>query len=235
MNYQEHSLLTSQEDAVFDVVREAGFDPNEFEWSSKVGDTYNGMVPCLIHKPTRSIFTFDFDRQYNQHCAEWSPGEQQPTEKTTAGEGWPFMLHVLSIWLENVERERSSPNLWARLAGQRELFAGGTTGRPENNSRFNIEEQAQVAEQLDEIRELLVQTYQLDGEQLKAIEAGLGDLRESSTRMGRREWLIMVVGTIATWALAGLVPPGGAQEVLTLALRGLGDLFGGGLPQLPRA
>jgi len=75
-------------------------------------DVRAGSVPSLIHAPTGSEFVFDFEPQYGQHCAVWSPGEQRPTDKANAGsDGWPFMLHVLGIWLENVKRERSSPNL----------------------------------------------------------------------------------------------------------------------------
>jgi hypothetical protein len=232
--YQEHTLLASQQDAVFEVVRGEGFDPSEFHWSSRYGDVYGGSVPSLFHVPTGSEFIFDFDPQYGQHCPEWSPGEQQPRDKAPGGD-WRFMYAALSHWLENIERERSSPNLWAELNKQRELFAATEpSGRQgdESNAPFTAEEQAQVATQLNEIKEVLVQNHQADR---RALESRIEYLREASTRMGRRDWLNIFVGTIFSWALTGLAPPEGVREVLALAAHGLGHLFGGGVPQLPIA
>jgi hypothetical protein len=137
-------------------------------------------------------------------------------------------------WLKNLERERSAPNFWAQLDKQRELLAATepTGDGDEDNSPFNPEEQDQIAAQLNEIKELLVQTHQVDR---RALESRIDYLREASTRMGRRDWLNIFIGTIFGWALNGLVPPEGVREVLFVAAHGLGHLFGGGMPQLPMA
>jgi hypothetical protein len=230
--YPEHILLDSQWDAAYDVIKALGFNPSDFARATTFGRNYNGMVPNLIHVPSGSEFVFDFDPQQEKHAAEWSPGEEQPRDKTTMMD-WQLVLGVLTIWLQNVKREQTTPNFWERIGQERDLLAAtGPTGDTDN-SPFSLDEQGEVAKQLNEVKELLARTYQLDGEQLNGIQAGLDDLRESSQRMGRREWLMMFVGTVTTWVLTGLIPPEGAPKVLNLALRGLGHLFGGGMPELP--
>jgi hypothetical protein len=232
-SYPEHILLTSQTDEVYGIVRSAGFDPNEFTWGKKYGEVYGAMVPVLIHKPTSFDFVFDFDPKYDLHAAEWSPGEETPRDKSVNLQ-WPLVLQCVSIWLENVERERSTPDLWAQLEKQRELLAASAPFEQDdaNNSPFTPDEQQQIEAQLDEIKELLVQTHQADG---RALESSIEYLREASTRMGRRDWLTIFIGTIFGWALNGLVPPEGVRQALALAAHGLGHLFGGGVPQLPIA
>lgn len=132
--------------------------------------------------------------------------------------------------LKNVERERSSPNFWAELGKQGKLLGATESSDNTDNSPFTPEEQVEVAKQLNEIKELLVQTHQADP---AALESRIDYLIDASTRMGRRDWLNIFIGGIFSWALTGLVPPEGVREVLAIASHGLGHLFGGGVPQLP--
>jgi hypothetical protein len=232
VGYQEHTLLTSQRDIVFKLVGQSGFEHLDFEWSRKFGERYKNEVPCLVHRPTGSYFLFDFDPPLGGHCVEWSPAEQQPVDRANPGD-WPSVLMYLQHWLENVEREQSSPNLWAELGRERELLAAtAPTDNIADNSPFSPAEQAQVAVQLNEIKELLVQTHQADQQ---VLEARIDYLIEASTRMGRRDWLNIFIGGIFGWALNGIVPPEGVREVLALTAHGLGHLFGGAVPQLPLA
>lgn len=214
-------------------MQEAGFDPSEFEWANARGEYFEGRVPCLVHTPTRSTFVFDFWRGQSRHRAEFTPGVDTTVAEAVTGD-WATQLKAVQLWLTNVQREQSSPNLWAELEKQRELLAAaaGSRSGEDSNSPFDLEEQAQIAAQLNEIKELLVQTHQADR---LALESRIEYLREASTRMGRRDWLNIFIGTIFGWALNGLVPPEGVREVLTMATHGLGHLFGGGLPQLPMA
>jgi hypothetical protein len=227
--YPQHKLLTSQQDTVFALVRGSGFDPIEFEWTSTFGDSFKNTVPCLVHKPTDSAFTFDFDSFRGDHCVEYTPGSERPTNRYDAGD-WATVTLYVRNWLENVERERSSPNFWAELGKQRELLSATEPSGDDDNSPFTPEEQAEVVKQLHEIKELLVQTHQADP---AALESRVDYLIDASTRMGRRDWLNIFYGGIFSWALTGLVPPEGVREVLAIASQGLGHLFGGGVPQLP--
>jgi hypothetical protein len=140
------------------------------------------------------------------------------------------MLGLVTMWLENVRRERSSPNLWAMLDEQRELLAASEPTGDTANTPFSPEEQRQIAAQLNEIKQLLVNNHGADP---KALERRIEELEEFARRSGRREWLIMFFGTMLTWTLEGLIPPEGLRAGLAFAAHTLGHLFGGGVPQLP--
>ena len=104
---RDHVLLRSQKDSVYEVIEAAGFDPTEFEWKRIRGRVYDGNVPSLVHQPSQSRFVFDFDSKGDSHCAEWIPGKEKLIDRDRAGsDGWPLILHLVGIWLENVKRER---------------------------------------------------------------------------------------------------------------------------------
>jgi hypothetical protein len=226
----EHFLLPTQQDAVYRVIQGAELDPIDFEWSRLTGEKFVGTIPCLTHTPSQFRFAFDFD-ELNNHHAVYTLGEQRPTGRVNAGD-WPTELRFVGEWLDNLKRETLSPNLWAGVDRQRKFVAATEPGGSDN-SPFNPQEQAQIAAQLNEIKELLVRTEQLEGERLRAIEARLDYLRDASTRMGRRDWLNIFYGTIFAWALTALIPPDGVREVLIVTAHGIEHLFGGELPQLP--
>jgi hypothetical protein len=227
--HEEHALLTSQQNQVYKAVGRTALGHLEFEWTTRTGELYDGTVPCLLHRPSGSYFIFDFAPRGVGHSVEYSPGEQQPVDAADPGD-WPSVLMYLQHWLENVEREQSSPNLWAELERERKLLAAVSDDRIVDNSPFTPEERAQVAAQLDEIKELLVQTHDVER---PAVEARIEYLVDASTRMGRRDWLNIFIGGIFGWALNGLVPPEGVREVLALAAHGLAHLPSDGELEAP--
>ena len=229
MGYQEHTLLPTQWDAVFLAIEEVGFDPREFDRSTAHSEGYDGEAPLLTHKPSGAWFFFDFEEWKGRHSPRWNPGEEKPVDGAEDVE-WKFVLIALRTWLRNVERELSSPNLWALLDQQHELLAATEPTGDTANTPFSPEEQQQIAAQLNEIKQLLVSGHGADP---KMLEARIEELEEASTRLGRRDWLLMFLGVSLTWTLEGLIPPEGLQEVLMFAAHTLGHLFGGGVPQLP--
>jgi hypothetical protein len=226
----EHVLLTSQWDSVFEAIGDDGFDPAEFTRTTIHGDVFGNTVPRLVHEPTGSDFVFDFHERSGGHAPNWSPGEQRPRDVAQSANDWPTTLILVRMWLRNVERERSSLDLWAMLDQQRELLAATEATGDTANTPFSPEEQAQISEQLNEMKQLLVQQHGADP---RALESRIEELEEASTRIGRREWLLMFLGAIFHWTLTGLIPPEGLRAVLKLAAVGIGHLFGGGVPELP--
>jgi hypothetical protein len=228
-----HSLLKSQKNSVFEIVQSAGLDPAEFEWTERRSIDSPIPAPALVHRPSNAWFTFDFDALAQHHLGHYSPGTETAEDVMRAG-SWAAHLTNVAQWLQNLKREFYAPNLWDELAKQRELTAATEPSDDADNAPFTLEEQEKIASQLREIRELLVRTERLEGERLRAVESRLDYLQEASTRMGRRDWLNIFYGAVFSWALTALVSPDSAREVLIAAAQGLGDLFGGGIPQLPR-
>jgi len=66
-SYPTHTLLDSQWDAVYLVIRRLGFIPPEFERGTTVPAPPTKVVPQLVHTPTDFKFTFDYDQNRRSH------------------------------------------------------------------------------------------------------------------------------------------------------------------------
>ena len=109
-------LLQSQRNEIFQLVRESGLDPLNFRWFELSGD-YGSTRPALIHRPSKSYFIFDFDS--GRWSVEYEPGEDRPVQTFGAGSWAKVVPDQFRLWLKNVEREYTAPDLWAELANGR--------------------------------------------------------------------------------------------------------------------
>jgi hypothetical protein len=236
---RDHYLLTTQKNAVLAVIRTHGLDPREFEWSTtttRVNDYGPGWVPLsvphLTHAPSGSTFTFDFSEDRRVPVAIYSPADETPEEVYGVGT-WTEMLMRVDMWVSNLKRQYTTPDLWAELERERELFAGRYEAV--ENTPFSTAEQLQIARQLDEVKAYLRQTYELTADQQRAIEVRLDYLVDAASRMHRLDWRNAFVGAFVGVLLEAALPERPVRDVLNVALRGLGHLFGVELPELPAA
>jgi hypothetical protein len=94
------------------------------------------------------------------------------------------------------------------------------------NTLFNIGEQAEISEQIQQIKAWIKKTYELSGEQWARVKARLDEADQASRRIGRKDWRIMFYGTGSSLILSNLIPPRAAQHILVLTVHGRAHLFG---------
>jgi hypothetical protein len=205
-------------------------NPAEFERANISSPRANGFVPVLRHLPSEASFTFDFED--NQHWANYTPGYDRPLDERAAG-NWDGQLNYVKQWLGYLKREWLAPNLWAELQAQRDLVAG-LAEHADGNTPFTNEEQAEIARKLGEVKTYVRQTRDLTGAQYEAIETKLDYLAGAAGRLGRFDWRNTFVGAFVGAVIQSELPPEPVQDILNLALRGLGHLFGVHIPELPR-
>jgi hypothetical protein len=147
---------------------------------------------------------------------------------------WTKVPEKVRQWAEEVKRDVDTPDLWADLQREREILAGARYEAVEN-TLFTLDEQAQIAKQLREIKEYLKKTYSLSGEQMSRVEAKLDEAEEAACRIGRKDWLLLFCGVMFTLIVTGLLPPEAVQHIILIAVHGLDHLLGGGgrPPELP--
>jgi hypothetical protein len=235
----DHFLLRSQENNVFAAIQAAGLNPEEFEWTTDYsnfahGDAAGMRVPVLQHKPSNAFFIFDWsvNRTPEQHVAFYTPGLDQPHDTRHAG-NWESQLGYVRSWLEYLRREWEAPDLWAELASGREL-GSVVSDAVTDNSPFNPQERAEISQKLEEVKRYVRQTYELNEAQYDAIDARLDYLVDAAARLGRVDWRNAFVGAFLGAVVQAVLPPEPVRDVVSLALRGLGHLFGVHIPELPR-
>jgi hypothetical protein len=128
---------------------------------------------------------------------------------------------AVAAWLANL------PDLWADLKEAKEWTARVRNETPENTP-FTPAEQAQISNQLREIKASLRENFDLTAEQLSEIGERLDEAEEASHRLGRKDWVLLFTGTAFSLIIAGTVTPDVAHHMLTMALHGLSHLFLGG-------
>lgn len=216
-----HTLLTSQQDDVFEHITAAGFDPREFEWTvwARAGED---TAQALRHS-SGGFFEF---RHYNQNRFGYcSPGRDTREQGIFPdGGSWKTLLLGVGVWLGWLEREISAPNLWGQLAIEGELMA--TPPALTENKAFTNEELTQIATRLEELKRYARQAYQLTPGQQEAVDARLDYLVDAASRTPRRDWHTLFVGTLVGLALDVVVPADAARGLLVVGLRSLGHLFG---------
>lgn len=203
---------------IFEAVKAGGLDPRECTFD------YDDAGARITHVPSASYFLLEGD--VNQYTAKAVVGGSQR---------WPLGLRLFWVevektvwlWAKDVEQDVATPDLWAELQAEREILTGARYEDVEN-APFNADEQAEIAEQLRQIKEFVKKTYSLSDSQRLSLEAKLDDIEAAAGRVGRKDWLLLVCGVMFSAIVTGLLPPEAVQEILAMLLHGLDHLFGGG-------
>jgi hypothetical protein len=95
-----------------------------------------------------------------------------------------------------------------------------------DNKPFNAEEQKLIIQKLDEIKNFLLEDQAYDVEQAETVERNFGYLKESAQRLGRKDWLNIVLGVLVSQIVTLALDPEKARGLLALAGTALQSLWG---------
>lgn len=192
-------LLTSQRNEVFQTIQDAGFVPSDFEWE-KVKPRYRSRytsTPLLRYRPASFYFSIargELGHNQDGFIVEFSPGEETQLESNTSGV-WQNVVWDVTRWLGNVRREIEIPDLWEKLSIDNELVQR-INADSSDNLPFTQSELLQVRKSLEEIKTYLIQANVLSEDQRKLIDARFSYMEAASTRMGRKDWINIVVSNL---------------------------------------
>lgn len=211
-------LLRSQKNQAFVMIREAGLEPEDFQWF-EVGDAVR-----LIHIPTDYYFEFDSNRgKWNiQHFPQDSIGL---VAYHGIQEEWTDVLSIFGNWISIVQREHLAPDLWAISQEEKKLIAEHIDDL--ENSPFSNDEKLRISAAIKELKEFLVASGQHSDSQIQFIITRLQHLEEASHRLGRKDWITLTMGTLTNIVVGAALAPDAARELLRTAGALLGWVVGG--------
>jgi hypothetical protein len=235
-------ILRSQEQFVFQSLRDLGFDPGEFELvenflcatrDSRAPSSVESRAPALVHPASGYYFVF---RQHpepsSNYWVEFSPANDAPIGSYGTGSWDSVLVPKFQEWLTNLRRELDTPDLWRELRSQRALVAGDNTDAL--NTPFTSEEQAQIREQLEELKVLVHEGFDVTTEQFGVFSARLDYLEGALPRQGRIDWRNNLIGALISLVLERVVPPGIFNAAFGFLVRTIGHIIGtDGGPALP--
>lgn len=141
------------------------------------------------------------------------------------------VVSILTEWADEVKEITDAPDLWAEMQRSREL-AIEVQSADAGNTSFTQDERRQIAAQLEAIKEQVKDQFDLTSQQLARIDEWKDEVAEATERSGRKDWRLLVYGTIINLAVTDAVPPEVARHLLTMFIHVVAQLFGGGPPQI---
>lgn len=188
-------LLRSQKKAVFEMLRTAGFEPSDFEWSLESTDGV--AVERLSYR--EDAYYFQFSSYESGACCMSSPGAYQLVEYEYP-RAWAQQADSFRNWAERLRREIACGDPWEALAKYRLAVAagGGLDGPNETLSGAEVE---QIARRLAALGEEIELAFELEGESSAFARERLAYLAEAAKRLKSRDWCYAAVGVCATMAM----------------------------------
>lgn len=203
---------------IIETVETGGLAPSECTFD------FNDDGGCRItHTPSGS--TFVVEGPFGRHTTTAVVGDGAPQQLEAFI--WPTVVERVERWARDVKRDVDTPDLWAELQREREILTG-TRYEEVGNTPFTSDELAEIAEQLQQIKEYVSTRYALSEAQMLHLEAKLDDIAAAAGRMGRKDWALWVSGALLGAFVQGILPPEVVQHIARMTVDGLGYLLGGG-------
>jgi hypothetical protein len=206
-------VLKSQKNTILEIIQSYDISPEQFVWDEIQSVIRNDVyVSRLVHKSSGYYFQFDF--YDGRHYCTFSPGENKDIESVYP-EVWDQQLLRFEMWLNYLLREVQAPDLWGAIANEKALSE--VSYEHNENTSFTEEEILKIQKNLEEIKKYLISAQSFSPEQLHYLDVRFNYLQDAASRIGRKDWIILVVGTITniiiTYALSSAV----ARELFHIA------------------
>lgn len=212
--------MRRQKNTCFEIIQAAHLSPAEFLWVD-VDPRGNRNTCSELRHPTSGYY-FRFDR----NDLEWSPDSSQRIAGSPSrfGHDWSAMLSEFKKWVGYIADELSVPDLWdaVRTAGE---LPSVSQDPGLSNAPFTAAEQQYLSKQLEEIKEFVFKTVQLEEGQKAFLEARFEYFDESSRRLGRKDWLNLFMGALLGTVINLAVPQDNIGDLFRFAGTALRHLF----------
>lgn len=142
---------------------------------------------------------------------------------------WQNVLAELAEWADEALYVSETPDFWTELKNTSAILEITQTAEA-SNGLFTTAEQIEIASRLDAIKDLVREKFELTAEQISLVDDRLDEMKEASERVGRKDWVLMLYGSLVSIFVAGAVPSAVIQAMLTAAAHGVAHIFGFGDP-----
>jgi hypothetical protein len=137
--------------------------------------------------------------------------------------GWQF--YDTAEWMDSAYNHGGLERQWDILAAAQSADGG--------NAPFTPDERAEISIGVDQVKDTVRQENpELTAEQMATIEQALDEIKEATTRVGRKDLAMMINGAMFGLIVNGLVPPQVVQSIFHMLTTGIGHLFGIGGPPI---
>jgi len=159
----------------------------------------------MVHRPSGYYFVFD---NVIEFVSKWEPGAQTLVDSNYSA-NWEDQFDWFRDWLTYVRRETESPDLWRAISKEAEVLESAASAGA-SNALFTAEEKDYIVEGINEIKQYLLTAHKLDPE---LVESRLNYLIESSERVGRKDWINLLISVLVGIVISAALPPETTREL----------------------
>jgi frataxin-like iron-binding protein CyaY len=226
-------LTKRQRNEIFEALQAKGVDPDEYSLEPLEGLWLSTIVGGnrIVHAGSGSWMDVGIGFRSGKYmCALVIAGVRvEDFEHST----WSEVIDHVRLWVNDVVLETSGPDFWAELQEVHEVLTAAQAADA-SNTPFTSDEQAEISTRIDQAKDVVRrENPELAAEQLSTIEQTLDEVKEASTRIGRKDWMMLANGALLSLIVNDVVPAHVVQSVFNMLISGISHLFGlGGSPMI---
>ena len=222
-------LTRLERNKIYEAIARSGADPNEFDLQER-------PTEAVITHSSGSTLRFT-EEEYGGSYAFAMGGytaykvsaivKDGRDLKQSIEETFDRLIGVINRWADEVARIAGAPDLWAEMRQGRRLISD-IQEKASENTPFTEDEMRRIAAQFQKIKKQVREQLELTGEQIAQVDEKLDEISEASKRMGRKDWLIYVLGSITALIITATVTAGVGEHIFSMVTQALIHLFTGG-------
>ena len=220
-------LTRRQRNEIFEALQAKGVDPGDCELAAYKKTLLKFARLVIRHAPTNSMFELGLGP--DRYEFSWHVHEGPTSEIVSESSIWKEVLDQLGYWAQEVQYVNETPDLWAELKRTPQILAAVEQWES-SNEPFTADEQAEISNRLDEVKQLVREKFELTDGQLSAMDRRLDDVKEAAKHSNRKTWLYTFYGAVMSTFMTDEIPPHVIQTIVTAVLHGISHLFGIGGP-----
>jgi hypothetical protein len=198
---KHYTLLRSQKNRTYELLRQGGLEPAEFSWA-KEEIAGSLIVSRLNYRDGTYYFQFS-SHEVNAWCTA-CPGQFRNLDHEYP-KSWEEQEGIFKKWVAHLKREIAAPDPWAELAKYK-LALGGDSAPEIANETISAHEAERIAEALVRVGDALVRELELGDDDAALVRARLVYLAEAAKREKSLDWLYTALGVYTTVGVTLAVP-----------------------------
>ncbi len=223
-------LVRSQRKKVFDLIVSEELHPADFRWLDVPSSITRSGLISRVEGPDGSFFNFERN-EAEQFFGVYSPGPDQRVVRRLAPIPQWNNFNLVGEWLGVLRREVNIEDPWETFGG--EQMSGQAPLFTADNSPLTSEEQAQIAESVEVIKQYVLQKADVGQELRSFLIDRFDELKRDSQKFGKRDWLNVALATFlqVAFLLGGQADV--RREIFNFAVKSLEWLVQSGPRFLP--
>jgi hypothetical protein len=198
---KNYTLLKSQKNRVYDLLRQGGLEPAEFSWG-KEEIAGSLIVSRLNYREGTYYFQFS-SHEVNAWCTA-CPGQFRSLDYEYP-RSWEEQEGVFKRWVQCVKREVAAADLWGDLA-KYQIALGAAPTEEVVNEAISADEALQIEQGLARLGDAIGRELVLSEGDRAVVRTRLSYLAEAARRQKSRDWLYTALGVFTTLGAVLAVP-----------------------------